>query len=554
MIIFDGAFGTYYIEKTNDLTPCEKANLTNPGMVLAIHKEYISVGVTAIKTNTFGANSENYSTSEIFDIISAGYNLAVSAANGTDTLVFADIGGAEGADTYFETAEIFIKLGAENFLFETLQDFDTIKPAIELIVKKVENPKIIVSFAVSQEGYSGKGFYYKNLIAEASENENIFAVGLNCVCGPSHILELIKDLGVFKKPISVMPNNGYASIVNGRRVFRNNIEYFSDKWQELSNVGVSILGGCCGTTPEHIRAALNPVISPKIEKTVKKYERNNKKLKLKPISVELDPPMNNDVSFLIKAADKLKKCGVSMITLSDSPLSKCRADSVLTAAYLKNKANIEVLPHLTCRDKNYIALKGSLIGASFNDIDKILVITGDPVSFSLNNRRAAVFQFNSVELAAYIANLNKEIFSEKPFQVYGAININASNFDAELAKCRRKIESGISILYSQPIFSDSAVRNLKTAKEELSCKIYAGILPVASYKNAIFLNNEVSGIEIPADVIESFKVKENVIDTSIAFSKSIIERVYDFCDGFYIMTPLKKVELVTKLIEECFDV
>ena len=558
MIFFDGAFGTYYIEKTNDSAPCEMANITNPEIVLEIHREYISAGVNAIKTNTFGANSENYSRDEINDIITAGYNLAVMAVKGTNVSVYADIGNAEGADTYLEVVEIFINSGARNFLFETLSDFDTIKPAIELIKNRVEKPGIIVSFAVSQEGYSGKGLFYKTLLLEAANNEGVTAAGLNCVCGPAHLLRLINEFhekAKLNKPLSVMPNNGYAEIVNGRRVFRNNIEYFAGKMTEMSNAGVGILGGCCGTTPQHIKAltekpsAVKDNIISKIN-----YPKNDTRLKLKPIAVELDPPINNDMSFLVSAAQKLKGQGVSLITLSDSPLSKCRADSFLTASYLKNKTGVDVLPHLTCRDKNYIAIKGSLIGAGFSDIDKVLVITGDPVSFNMNERRAAVFQFNSVELAGYISNLNNEIFTENPFSIYGAININAPNFDAELKKCKRKIENGVTILYSQPIFSDYGAENLKRAKSELGCKIYGGILPVASYRNAVFLNNEVPGIEIPEEVIESLKDAENVFEISISFSKGIIERVYDFCDGFYIMTPLKKIELVTKLIEECFDV
>ena len=555
-MFFDGAFGTYYIEKTGDTAPCEMANLKAPEVVSAIHKEYISVGVNAIKTNTFGANRENYSGSELREVIRAGYNLACEVIEDTDVKVYCDIGNAENADTYLEVAGIFLDLGAENFLFETLADFETIRSAVELIASRAKAPNIIVSFAVSQEGFSGKGLFYKGLILEAAAHKSITAVGLNCVCGPTHLLDLVNGFfaeNKLEKPFSVMPNSGYAAMVNGRRVFRNNIEYFSEKMQEISLAGAEILGGCCGTTPAHIKAAIFPKkadVSPKI--TVA-YKKNTNRLKPKPIAVELDPPVNSDMSFLLNAANELKNHGVGVITLSDSPLSKCRADSFLTAAYLRSKTGMEVLPHLTCRDKNYIAIKGSLIGGNFSDINKVLAITGDPVSFNMNERRAAVFQFNSVELAAYISNLNKEIFSEKPFSIYGAININAPNFDAELKKCRRKIENGMEILYSQPIFSDYAVENLKIAKNQLDCKLYAGILPVASYRNAVFLNNEVSGIDIPGHVIESLK-GENVFDISVSFSKNIIEKVYSHCDGFYIMTPLKKVELVIKLIRECFDV
>lgn len=569
---FDGAFGTYYLTKTNDYTPCERANITNKDMVLSIHNEYIKSGVNAIKTNTFGANNSNFNNpDELKQIITEGYNIALQATQGTNVKVFADIGHIDGDDAsnqYMQIVNIFINLGAANFLFETLCESKAIKPAIDIIKQRVQNSTVMVSFAVSQDGYSSMGLYYKSLINEAIQNIDVDIVGLNCVCGPAHLLNLTKQLGRITKPLAIMPNAGYPSSINGRTVFQDNAEYFALKLSQLNETGADILGGCCGTTPNHIALAIKNITSKNvtdakplhnIKSQTKDTESNcqkTDKFPLKPIFVELDPPIDTDCDFILSAVDKLKRCGVTTITIADSPLAKARADSIATAAKIKRDKNIDVLPHLTCRDKNHIAIKGSLLGAGFDGINKILVVTGDAIACDSYYKKSGVFNFNSIQLMAYINSLNSEVFIGNPFSIGGAINVNAANFEKELERSGEKIKSGAEFLLSQSIFTDRAIENFKKAKQQLNCKLYAGILPVASYKNAVFLNNEVKGIDIPQQIIDNLKDKEvdDVFNISINFSMDIINEVYDCADGFYIMTPLKKIDLVCDLIKGCFDV
>jgi len=568
MKIFDGAFGAYYISKTNGYELCERANINNQDVVISIHKEYISAGVNAIKTNTFSANSKTFENEkELHEIISQGYYLAQQAVLGTEVEVFADIGNISGerdsAEKYLQVSEIFIELGATNFLFETLAGFDEIVPAINHIKTKVKNSVIITSFAASSGGFTANGLHYKTLIGKANANANVDIVGLNCICGPTHILSLVKRLGHLVKPLAVMPNTGYPASINGRLVYRDNAEYFAEKMLKIYQAGAVILGGCCGTTPHHIASAVKAINSheerfaeSKVEhkKQVLTYSKSSNRLKRKPIAVELDPPSDCDMNFIMEAIDKLKSCGVTTITLADSPLAKTRADSFMTAALIKREKNIDVLPHLTCRDRNYIAIKGALLGASFHGINKVLTITGDPVTNSENYRNPSVFNFNSKELIKYIDGLNKNVFADKTFSIGGALNVNANNFEAELKRCNEKIENGAEFLLSQPLFSKEAINNFIKAKEILPCVLYAGILPFVSYRNAVFLNNEVMGIDIPQDIIESIKDKtpQHVQDISIEFCKDIITQVYDHADRFYIITPLKKINLVCQLIEEVF--
>jgi len=567
MKFFDGAFGTYYISKTDNYEPCELANLNNKETVLSIHNEYISAGATAIKTNTFSANGVTFEDKNVLiEVITEGYLIAKQAALDKNVEVFADIGNIsaeeDSQEKYLQVANIFIELGATNFLFETLVSFDEIIPALSFIKEKAPNAVIIVSFAVSSDGFTAGGHHYKVLIADAIANDNVDIVGLNCVCGPTHMLSLVKGLGHLSKPLSVMPNAGYPASVNGRMVYRDNSTYFSEKLLEMHKAGADILGGCCGTTPRHIEKAVQAIkdFSSGLPKEKLKSEKvfltdvSSDKLKRKPIAVELDPPLDCDMSFILEASRKLKEYGVSTITLADSPLAKTRADSFMTAAMVKQEIDIDVLPHLTCRDKNFIAIKGSLMGASFYGINKVLAITGDPVVGSDNYRNSGVFNFNSKGLIRYIKSLNDDTFTSSPYSIGGAINVNAPNFEAELNRCMEKVENGADFLYSQPIFSDESIANFIEAKKTLGCILYAGILPFVSYKNAVFLNNEFLGIDIPEEIVENLKDKDagDVEDISISFCHNIIKQVHEYADGLYIITPMKKVDFVCNLIERSF--
>ena len=556
---FDGAFGTYYSEIFHTDEPCELANLTSAERVAKIHKAYIDVGVNAIKTNTFGVNSSLATDEEIKKLLIAGYQIACSAVHDTDVQVFCDIGYIDGEESeaeYKRNVDIFLSLGAKNFIFETLQEYGSLSRVIAYLREKETSAVVLVSFSVSQDGYTKKGHFYKGLLKLAAEDADI--VGLNCQCGPAHLYQLISRLDLSEYPsFSAMPNAGYPQALNGRTVYSNNISYYSEKLLSIASLGVCVLGGCCGTTPNHLKAVIEGTI-PRAEvvsvlEQTKKTVQENRLLDLlasgeKVLAVEIDPPIDTDVSFLMEASRRIKQSGAHLITVADSPLARTRADSLMLSAKIKREVDIEVLPHLSCRDKNYIAMRSSLIGANIEQVNNVLVVTGDPISRS----DGGVFQFNSYTLMNLISNLNQEIFPENPYTVCGALNINALHFDKELSRAKTKIASGAKVLFTQPIFSEQAAENYRLAKQELDCYILAGILPIAGWKNAMFLNNEVSGIDIPLDFIENLKQMsaDEVMEASVSYSVDMIRRVYDIADGFYVMTPLKKTELVAKLLSE----
>ena len=570
--IFDGGFGTYYQKISGKNMFCECANITEPDTVLKIHKQYLKAGAMAIKTNTFGANSLlGLSFDEVTEIIEKGYDIALNATKNTDALIFADIGyiNSDKEDVileYTKIAQAFINLGAKYFLFETLAEYDAIKPAIRHIKQCDKDALIMVSFAVTQDGYTKKGHYYKDIIFEASKNESIDVVGLNCICGPSHFYNLIKELDISNINFSAMPNSGYPSTVNGRTVYQDNAEYFSDKIIDIYKLGVNILGGCCGTTPTHIEEVVEKIKNP-INELVKNDTNNDSEIKSenvknnkfkekmlsgkKIIAVELDPPNNTNYEYLISAAEKALLSGADVITLSDSPLARARADSIIISAKIKREVNVDVLPHLSCRDRNYIGIRSALLGASIEGINNLLVVTGDPVVQTDRGNTKGVYNFNSFNLISFIKNLNTELFSNSPFFIGAALNVNSSSFELELKRAIQKTENGAEFLLTQPIFTQEAIENLKKAKSILNCKILAGILPFSNYKNALFLNNEVSGISIPEDIMSSLKDKTpaQVKEISADYCLNIINKISDYCDGYYIMTPMKKIDLVCDIID-----
>lgn len=568
---FDGAFGTYYHSKYHKISFCETANLSDPDSVLSIHREYIGAGASAIKTNTFGANPLlTEDKKKLESIIQSGYKIACRAAEGTDTIVFADVGCIlssilDAAEEYKNIVRIFLGCGATHFIFETMSEFEPLVPALELIKRKAPKSVVVVSFAVSQDGTTSRGHSYQKIMETAAENPHVDVVGMNCLCGPSHMYDLLRDLCPMDKPVAAMPNAGYPSTLNGRTVYLHNADYFSGKLADIHSLGVNILGGCCGTTPAHIRQTIAKIQNKPLPASpvvcglspAKPSHPANSALEegflfgRKILAVELDAPALPDAAFITDAARTLRGAGADLITVADSPLARSRADSIMTAARIRRETGAEVLPHLACRDRNHIGIKAALIAGQIEGIRNILIITGDPIAQTDREEYKGVFSFNSATLIAYIRRLNEELFAASPYYIGAAIDPNAAQFKNELARARRKLENGAQYFLSQPLFSQRAAENLALAKKELGTKLLAGIQPLASLKNALFLNNEVSGISIPAELIArlSGKDPEEVREISLDFCMDIVSKTQEFCDGYYIVTPLNKADLSAGLVQ-----
>ena len=573
-LIFDGAMGTYY--KAAPGVECEQANLTDPAGVLAVHREYLAAGADAVKTNTFSLPRLAAAHTPGWEqLAQAGWQLAVQAAGETGAAVFADLGPAPDTEAvpagqvYTAVAKQFMALGARNFLFETLSSDAGLLDAVGAIKAEVPDAFVLVSFAVLPDGYTREGMYCKDLARRMQESGIVDAVGLNCVSAPGAMRTLAKQLGG-TLPLSVMPNAGYPVVTRTQVKYQGRPEYFAGELGRLAAEGtVQILGGCCGTTPAHIaalRAELDslPVVektapaeefSTVKEQTVENEDAFLRKLNAgeKVIAIELDSPRNADLTGYLEGAKKLQAAGADLLTIADCPIAQARMDSSLVACRVHRELGLCTLPHMTCRDRNLNATKALLLGLYAEGVREVLAITGDPIPTAERDEVKNVYQFNSRKLAQYIVSLAGEGREMPgPMTVFGALNLNARNFDVELRRAKEKLENGMSGFLTQPVLSAQAVENLKKSRETLGAgaKILAGIMPVVSQRNAIFMENEINGIHVEDWIIEKFAGLDRAQgeELGLAISLEMAKAALPYADGLYLMTPFNRVALMERLI------
>ena len=573
-LLFDGGMGTYYKAKPG--TECEQGNLLDPAGVLAVHREYLAAGAEAIKTNTFGL--PRMAAAQLPDwqaLARAGWKLAAEAAVETGAAVFADLGPAPDTEAapagsiYTAVARCFVEQGAKNFLFETLSSDAGVLEAVQAVKAQVPDAFVLVSFAVLPDGYTREGMYSKDLVRRMTESGIVDAVGFNCVSAPGAMRTLVQQLGSTALPLSVMPNAGYPVVTRTQVKYQGKPEYFAKELARIAAEGVRILGGCCGTTPAHIaalRAALDSL--PAVEKAapavqlstpeapeVEKDDAFLRKLNAgkKVIAIELDSPKDADLTNYLAGAKRLQAAGADLLTIADCPIARARMDSSLVACRVHRELGLCTLPHMTCRDRNLNATKALLLGLYAEGVREVLAITGDPIPTAERDEVKNVYQFNSRKLAQYIVSLageGREMPS--PMTVFGALNLNARNFEVELRRAGEKLENGMSGFLTQPVLSEQAVENLRRTRETLGerAKILAGIMPVVSQRNAIFMENEVNGIHVAEDIIEAFAGldREQGEALGLEISLKMAREALPYADGFYLMTPFNRVALMERLI------
>ena len=573
-LLFDGGMGTYYKAKPG--TECEQGNLLDPAGVRKVHREYLAAGAEAIKTNTFGLPRMAAARQPDWQALArAGWKLAAEAAVETGAAVFADLGPAPDTEAapagsiYTAVARCFVEQGAKNFLFETLSSDAGVLEAVQAVKARVPDAFVLVSFAVLPDGYTREGMYSKDLVRRMTESGIVDAVGFNCVSAPGAMRTLVQQLGSTALPLSVMPNAGYPVVTRTQVKYQGKPEYFAKELARIAAEGVRILGGCCGTTPAHIaalRAALDSL--PAVKKaapavqvstpeapTVEKDDAFLRKLNAgkKVIAIELDSPKDADLTNYLAGAKRLQAAGADLLTIADCPIARARMESSLVACRVHRELELCTLPHMTCRDRNLNATKALLLGLYADGVREVLAITGDPIPTAERDEVKNVYQFNSRKLAQYIVSLageGREMPS--PMTVFGALNLNARNFEVELRRAGEKLENGMSGFLTQPVLSEQAVENLRRTRETLGerAKILAGIMPVVSQRNAIFMENEVNGIHVAEDIMEAFAGldREQGEALGLEISLKMAREALPYADGFYLMTPFNRVALMERLI------
>lgn len=581
-LIADGSFGTYYSQKYKTVEIPEYANITAPQRISEIHTEYINSGAKLIRTNTFASNtySLDCSIEQVKENIKAAYKIAKEAVeqSGKEIFIAGNIGPVPAVfqpdfeaveEEYYQIAKTFIDEGADILCFETFTQSEHIMPAIKRI-KEECNPFIIVQFCVNQYGYSEAGESAERLVSETAFSKCVDAVGLNCGVGPAHMQQILSRINLNNNCfVTAMPNAGYPLLVRNRVKYADNPIYFASKVNDMALLGADIIGGCCGTTPDYIREVAKTVdLTPTVKSDETSANNENEKPVIKKsffrnadgtikdkklIAVELAPPFGADDKKLLEAAHMLKGLGVDVLTFPDSPSGRTRIDSVLMAQKVKNVTGFEVMPHICCRDKNAIAVRSTFLGASINDINNFLIITGDPIPVMARQVVKSVFNFDSVGLMRIADEMNSEALKDSPLTYGGAINQSRRRIESEIKRVQKKMEAGAEFFLTQPVFTAEDAERLRRVKEETGARILCGIMPLVSRKNALFMKNEISGVNVTDEVIERYPEnadREDGENVGVELAKEMIAATRDFADGYYFSFPFNRTYLLKRIIQE----
>lgn len=587
-ILADGAIGTYYGEKYQraERNP-EFQNVCNPKRIIEIHKEYLQAGAKLIRTNSFASNTKilckgqkQLSRQEKLEVltenIKAAYQNAKRAIEEENAQAWPagvigpipeqnEQGQEELLEEYYAMADALLEVGAEIIWFETFSDYQYILPVAEYIKGK-KDIFVMASFCLNKFGYTRSGISASGIIEKAKASQSIDGVGFNCGIGSTHMYGILKNLDFGNLVVSVMPNSGYPDIIKDRTGYQENIAYFGENMSKIMELGVNIAGGCCGTTPDYIQHLKENVTFDAPQRSQKKQTTDTadcihkeanafyKKLQSdrKTVIVELDPPHDGNSEKVVQASIMLKEAGVDMITFSDSPMGKMRADSIMTAAKIQREMEIPVMPHVTCRDKNRLGMGAAFLGAHMNGIRNMLLVTGDPVPQEDRAAITPVFDFNSMKLMEYLKQMNQEYFKEDPIVYGGALNYGRANLDKEIERMQKKCEAGADYFLTQPIYSDEDVEKIRYVKENVDTKVLCGIMPLVSYRNANFMKNEVFGVHVPEEIVARYHKdmsREEGEETGIQIALEIIENLSDVADGYYFMVPFNRASMICTIMK-----
>lgn len=586
-ILFDGAMGTQLLKHgASSDEPLEIANINQPELVLKIHREYIKAGAQCIETNTFGANEfklKQYGYEDrVYEINKRAVEIAKEAAK--DVYVFGSVGPlgkpiGDGFDLTYEKAKniFYSQLSAlvesevDGIIFETLASTKEAQAAIESLKAIDSDLPYIVQFSLLMDLNTIYGEDLEKII-HFFNNIDAIAVGINCGNGPMQSLKALRLISnQVKKPLSVQPNAGYPQYVQGRLMYSTDSRYFASFVEEFVSSGAKIIGGCCGTSPEHISEIKKALEKVKIKsegifeefvsdslKTLSKDEPSelSKKLGRKFIfTVEVSPPKGIELDRLISGVKLLKKAGADTVNIADSPMARVRISPIALAHILKEEVEMESILHFTCRDRNLISLQSELLGAAALGVKNVLALTGDPPSIGDHPQAKPVFDVNSEGLVIILNKLNNGIdYMGNPigkatnFTIGVALNLAANDINAEIEKLKKKIQNGANFIETQPIYDAEILKAFLDKVDFDLPPVLGGILPLRSFKHAEFLHNEVPGITIPNEIRFRMKEAKDPIKEGIEIAYEITSQIKAFVSGIYIMPPFEKYEMAVEII------
>ncbi|ABA87499.1 5-methyltetrahydrofolate--homocysteine S-methyltransferase and 5,10-methylenetetrahydrofolate reductase [Syntrophotalea carbinolica DSM 2380] len=590
VIVGDGAMGTLLYHRGVPLSTCfELLNLQHPETVRQIHRDYLAAGAQLLETNTFAANRLRLAAigqeDQVRSINSLGAQLARQAA-GSEALVAgaigplgrtpgetADLAGDERRELFREQMEGLAEGGADLLLLETFASLEELELAVT-VASRIGLP-IVAQMAFFEGGRTREG-----VTADEAARRLVAAgaslVGANCGSGPRDVLAVLRTMAAETDcPLSGFANSGFPEYVDGRYIYLATPEYFAARGREMVEAGARLIGGCCGTTPEHIRALAAAVADlkpaarcvvpalPKAATVATEPGPEHRGFlsawgKRPIITVELDPPRGLDCDKILAGARRLADAGADAISLAENPLARIRMGNIALAKQIQDQIGIETIIHVTGRDRNLIGLHSEMMGAHLLGLRNVLAVTGDPVAVGGEAGASNVFDLNSIGVLQLLSALNNghtlvggELGEATRFQAGAAFNPNVSDMSGQLRRLKKKVAAGARFVQTQPIYSVDVLDAMLACLADIRIPILVGILPLVSERNAEFLHNEVPGILLPETVRARMRGTrgEEGKRQGLAIARELIEAGRGRVDGFYLMPPFGKVDIAVALIE-----
>lgn len=603
VFVFDGAMGTrlydkgIYINRSYD-----ELNIAAPNLVREVHEEYVAAGADVIETNSFGATRNLLQAygleSRLREINVAAARIAREAA-GERAFVAGAIGPLglriepygptsfdEAKNMYKEQVEALLEGGVDLFVLETFSVVTLIEQAIRA-VRELSDLPIIAQMTIQMDGKTIFGNTPEAFTAKLDEL-GADVIGLNCGMGPNHILTALEKMrATTSKPLSAQPNAGLPRDVQGRQFYMGSPEYMAEFSRRFVQAGVKFVGGCCGTTPAHIKLISSAIrsLSPRQSIAEARKESTINITDLKPVdvqvvapeersrwsakiargefvtSVEVLPPKGCDAEKTLDSIRLLKDKGVDGVNIPDGPRAQTRMSAQATAVLVEREIGIEAVLHYCCRDRNLLGMMSDLLGAAALGLHNLLLITGDPPKMGPYPDATAVFDIDAIGLTNMVNKLNhgldlgnNPIGKPTAFSIGVGVNPGAVNMEEEIRRFEWKVEAGAEYAITQPVFDTEQLRRFLDAISHVRIPIVAGIWPLVSFRNAEFLHNEVPGVEVTPEILERMRVasdksKEHAREEGIAIARESLADVRDAIQGVQVSAPFGNVKYALQVFD-----
>lgn len=600
--VFDGAMGTrlydkgVYINRSYD-----ELNLTNPELVREVHEEYIKAGADIIETNSFGATRHKLQpyglegklkeiniTAARIARAAAGERAFVAGAIGPLGIRIEPFGPTsfdEAKELFKEQAAALLEGGVDLFVLETFSELPVIEQAIKAVKELCDLP-IVAQMTIQMDGNTTFGTTPEHL-TEALDEWGVDVIGLNCGMGPTHVLNALEKMReVTDKPLSAQPNAGLPRDVGGRQFYMGSPEYMATFAKRFVQAGARFVGGCCGTTPTHIKLISDSIrsisprqiqsphhavhtrvheLKPEGVSVVPAEERSNWSRKIARgefvTSVEVLPPKGCDAAATLESIRLLKDAGVDAVNIPDGPRAQTRMSAQATAVLVEREIGIEAVLHYCCRDRNLLGMMSDLLGAAALGLHNLLIITGDPPKMGPYPDATAVFDIDAIGLTNMASKLNhgldignNPIGKPTAFSLGVGVNPGAVNLDEEIKRFEWKVEAGAEYAITQPVFDTEQLRSFIGKISHVKIPIVAGIWPLVSFRNAEFLHNEVPGVNVTPEILERMRVasemgKEEAREEGINIARESLLEVRDIIAGVQVSAPFGNVRYALQVFD-----